>query len=158
MWCLCSRPLPACGRLRSSRRCYGDILSSELESAARWIRAWRAIHGEEQEVIFRQTQEVGQVGLSGFTDMGELGVTIAGVPLDHRLYHFPLIYCGFELAHFVLGSESFIALAEGPQNALWSLGGAPREHRTDSLAATFCNLARNARDDLTRRYEDLCAH
>ncbi|WP_247480170.1 IS21 family transposase [Bradyrhizobium sp. CW9] len=124
----------------------------------RRIRAWRAIHGEEQEVIFRQTHEVGQVGLSDFTDMGELGVAIAGVPLDHRLYHFRLAYCGFEHAHVVLGGESFVALAEGLQNALWSLGGAPREHRTDSLSAAFCNLDRNARDDLTRRYEDLCAH
>jgi hypothetical protein len=103
----------------------------------RRIRAWRAIHGEEQEVIFRQTHEVGQVGLSDFTDMGELGVTIAGVPLDHRLYHFRLAYCGFEHAHVVLGGESFVALAEGLQNALWSLGGAPREHRTDSLSAAF---------------------
>jgi hypothetical protein len=31
------------------------------------------------------------VGLSDFTDMGELGVHIAGVPLDHRLYHFRLL-------------------------------------------------------------------
>lgn len=124
----------------------------------RRIRAWRAMHGEEQEVIFRQTHEVGLVGLSDFTDMGELGVTIAGVPLDHRLYHFRLAYSGFEHAHVVLGGESFVALAEGLQNALWSLGGAPREHRTDSLSAAFCNLDRNAQDDLTRRYEDLCAH
>ncbi|MEY9801754.1 hypothetical protein ABIF30_001361 [Bradyrhizobium elkanii] len=124
----------------------------------RRIRAWRAIHGEEQEVIFRQTHEPGQRGLSDFTDMGELGVTIAGVPLDHRLYHFRLAYSGFEHAHVVLGGESFIALAEGLQNALWSLGGAPREHRTDSLSAAFCNLDRDAKDDLTRRYEDLCAH
>jgi hypothetical protein len=28
---------------------------------------------------------------------------------------------------------------------------APREHRTDSLSASFCNLDRDARDDLTRR-------
>ncbi len=34
----------------------------------------------------------------------------------------------------------------------------PREHRTDSLSAAFCNLDRDAKDDLTRRYEDLCAH
>ena len=59
-----------------------------------------------------------------------LGVTIAGQPLDHRLYHFRLAYSGFEHAHVVLGGESFVALAEGLQNALWSLGGAPREHRT----------------------------
>src|SRR3954449_2993734 len=124
----------------------------------RRIRAWRAIHGEEQEVIFRQTHEVGQVGLSDFTDMGELGVAIAGVPLDHRLYHFRLAYCGFEHAHVVLGGESFVALAEGLQNALWSLGGAPREHRTDSLSAAFRNLDKDAREDLTRRYDALCAH
>ena len=37
----------------------------------RRIRAWRAIHGAEQEVIFRQTHEPGQVGLSDFTNMGE---------------------------------------------------------------------------------------
>jgi len=124
----------------------------------RRIRSWLAIHGKEQEVIFRQAHEVGQVGLSDFTDMGELGVTIAGVPLDHRLYHFRLAYSGFEHAHVVLGGESFVALAEGLQNALWSPGGAPRDHRTDSLSAAFCNLDRNARDDLTRRYEELCAH
>jgi hypothetical protein len=39
----------------------------------RRIRAWRAIHGEEQEVIFRQTHQVAQVGLSDFTDMGGHG-------------------------------------------------------------------------------------
>lgn len=56
----------------------------------RRIRAWRAEHGPEQEVIFRQIHEPGRMGLSDFTDMGRLGVTIAGQPLDHRLYHFRL--------------------------------------------------------------------
>ena len=36
---------------------------------------------------------------------------------------------GFAHAHVVLGGESFVALAEGLQNALWTLGGAPLEHR-----------------------------
>ena len=35
----------------------------------------------------------------------------------------------------VQGGESFTALAENLQNALWTLGGVPREHRTDSLVA-----------------------
>ena len=39
--------------------------------------------------------------------------------------------------HRVLGGESFVALAEGLQNALWALGGAPCEHRSDSLSAAF---------------------
>ena len=124
----------------------------------RRIRSWRAIHGEEQEVIFRQVHEPGRLGLSDFTDMVDVGITIAGEPLDHRLYHFRLAYSGFEHAHAVLGGESFVALAEGLQNALWVLGGAPREHRTDSLSAAFRNLDRQAQDDLTRRYEELCAH
>ena len=41
---------------------------------------------------------------------------------------------------------------------LWALGGAPLEHRTDSLSAAFRNLDRDAREDLTRRYDALCAH
>lgn len=124
----------------------------------RRIRAWRALHGAAREVIFRQVHEPGRAGLSDFTDMGDAAITIAGAPLDHRLYHFRLAYSGFEHAHVVLGGESFVALAEGMQNALWSLGGAPREHRSDSLSAAFCNLDKEARQDLTRRYEALCGH
>lgn len=127
-------------------RRHPDLGAGVRRTLERRIRAWRAIHGEEQEIIFRQAHEPGWVGLSDFTDMGEFGVTIAGAPLDHRLYHFRLAYSGFEHAHVVLGGESFVALAEGMQNALWSLGGAPREHRTDSLSAAFCNLDRNAQD------------
>ena len=104
----------------------------------RRIRAWRAEHGPEQEVIFRQTHEPGHRGFSDFTHMGSLGVSVAGQPLDHMLYHFRLAWSGFAHARVVLGGESFTALAEGLQGALWHLGGAPREHRTDSLSAAFC--------------------
>src|SRR5690554_2610488 len=124
----------------------------------RRVRTWRALHGAEQEVIFRQVHAPGRLGLSDFTDMNDLAVTVGGVQLDHRLYHYRLVYSGFEHAHVVLGGESFVALAEGLQNALWTLGGAPAEHRTDSLSAAFRNLDREARDDVTRRYEALCAH
>ncbi len=124
----------------------------------RRIRSWRALHGPEQEVVFRQVHEPGRLGLSDFTDMGELAVSVAGEALEHRLYHFRLAYSGFEHAHVVLGGESYVALAEGLQNALWALGGAPREHRSDSLSAAFRNLDRDATEDLTRRYDALCAH
>jgi hypothetical protein len=98
------------------------------------------------------------VGLSDFTSTGDLGIRIAGVPLDHRLYHFRLAFSGWEHGHVVLGGESFVALAEGLQNALWALGGAPLHHRSDSLSAAFRNLDADARQDQTRRYEALCAH
>ena len=73
-------------------------------------------------MIFRQALPPGRLGLSDFTDMSDLGVVVAGQALDHRLYHFRLAYSGFGHAHVVLGGESFVALAEGLQNALWSLG------------------------------------
>jgi len=119
---------------------------------------WRAAHGREQEVIFRQEHPPGRLGLSDFTDLTDAGVSIAGVALAHRLYHFRLAYSGFEHAHIVLGGESFVALAEGLQDALWALGGVPAQHGSDSLSAAFRNLDRDAEADLTRRYEDLCAH
>lgn len=139
-------------------RRHPELGSGIRRTIERRVRSWRAVHGEVQEVIFRQVHEPGRVGLSDFTDMSSAGVAIAGQPLDHRLYHFRLAYSGFEHAHVVLGGESFVALAEGLQNALWSLGGVPREHRSDSLSAAFRNLDKDARADLTRRYEELIAH
>ena len=124
----------------------------------RRIRQWRALNGEDREVIFRQVQEPGRMGLSDFTEMGDLDVRVGGEALDHRLYHFRLACSGFEHVHVILGGESYVALAEGLQNALWALGGAPREHRSDSLSAAFRNLDRDAREDLTRRYDALCTH
>ena len=124
----------------------------------RRIRSWRALHGAEQDVIFRQVHEPGRMGLSDFTDLSALGVTIDGQPLAHMLFHFRLPWSGFEHAHVILGGESHVALAEGLQNALWSAGGAPHQHRTDSLSAAFRNLDAATEADLTRRYEALCAH
>ena len=69
-----------------------------------------------------------------------------------------LAYSGWEHVGVVLGGESFTALAENLQNALWTLGGVPREHRTDSLSAAYRNLDREAAEDVTRRYDEFCAH
>jgi hypothetical protein len=43
----------------------------------------QALHGPERDVIFRQEHPPGQQALSDFTDVTELGVTIAGMLLDH---------------------------------------------------------------------------
>jgi len=140
------------------RRRHPELGAGIRRTLERRIRNWRALHGPEQDVIFRQIHQPGRLGLSDFTDMRDLAVTIAGHPLEHRLYHFRLPYSGFEHVHVVLGGESYVALAEGLQNALWALGGAPLEHRSDSLSAAFRNLDRDAQEDLTRRYNALCAH
>ena len=149
------RPITVLLEMQRRHADFPDNLRRTLE---RRIRLWQALHGPDREVIFRQEHPPGQQALSDFTDATELGVNIAGAPLEHRLYHFRLAFSGWEQAHVVLGGESFVALAEGLQNALWSLGGAPEEHRSDSLSAAFCNLEQDAAADLTERYEALCAH
>jgi transposase InsO family protein len=148
----------AIGVLGELRRRHPELNPNIRRTLERRITAWRALEGPEQDVIFRQEHEPGRLGLSDFTDAAALAITIAGAPLDHRLYHFRLVFSGFEHAHVVLGGESFVALAEGLQNALWALGGVPKEHRSDSLSAAFRNLDAAAQEDLTQRYQGLMRH
>jgi hypothetical protein len=137
-------------------RRHRDFPAAKRRTLERRIRTWQALHGPERDVIFRQEHPPGQQGLSDFTDANALGVTVAGVRLAHRLYR--LAFSGWQHAEVVLGGESFVALAGGLQNALWALGGAPLEHRSDSLSAAFRNLDRDAAEDQTKRYQALCAH
>ncbi len=120
-------------------RRYPELGRGVRRTLERRVREWRAKHGPERELVFRQTHSPGQLGLSDFTDAGGLGVVVAGEPLDHRLYHLRPAYSGFSHLHVVLG-------------------GAPREHRSDSLSAAYRNLDANQRDDATERYAALCAH
>ena len=46
-----------------------------------------ALHGEDKEVYFPQRHDPGRQALSDFTVTDSLGVTIAGEPFPHRLYH-----------------------------------------------------------------------
>ena len=124
----------------------------------RRVKAWKALYGPDKEIMFRQVQEPGRQGLSDFTQLKAVVVTINGEPLSHRLYHFRLAFSGWSHLKVVLGGESYTALAEGLQEALWRLGGAPREHRSDSLSAAYKNLTADEQEDLTERYEALCTH
>src|SRR6516162_1833244 len=112
------------------RRRHPQISAGIRRTLERRIRTWRALAGPERDVIFRQEHEPGRLGLSDFTDTSALGITVAGVVRGHRLYHFRLPFSGFEHAHGVLGGELVVPLAEGRQDALWALGGVPREHRS----------------------------
>lgn len=124
----------------------------------RRIARWRALNGGEKEIFFPQHHEIGRQGLSDFTVCDKLHVTIAGERFDHRLFHFRLACSGWEHAAVVLGGESFSALSEHLQDALWKLGGVPAEHRSDSLSAAYKNLDADTQRDFTRSYEDLCRY
>ena len=60
------------------QRRHPDLSTGARRTLERRIRSWRAVHGADQEVIFRQVHEPGRVGLSDFTNMSDLGVTVAG--------------------------------------------------------------------------------
>lgn len=136
----------------------GKFGNGKKRTFQRRVKAWKALHGPDKEVMFRQVQEPGRLGLSDFTQLKGVEVTINGEPLAHRLYHFRLAFSGWSHLKVVLGGESYTALADGLQEALWRLGGAPQEHRTDSLSAAYKNLTADEQEDLTERYEALCAH
>jgi hypothetical protein len=129
-----------------------------LRTLQRRVKDWRARHGPDKEVMFPQIHELGRQGLSDFTKLKDVSITIRGESLEHLLYHFRLACSGWCHVRVVLGGESFTALAEGLTEALQRLGGVPAEHRTDSLSAAYRNLDPDAQRDLTERYEALCRH
>jgi hypothetical protein len=136
----------------------GDYPDSVLRTLQRRVKEWRALHGPEKEVMFRQVHEAGRQGLSDFTKLKKVTVTIVGQPFDHLLYHFRLAYSHWSFIKVIQGGESYPALAQGLQEALQALGGCPKEHRTDSLSAAFKNLSPKAQEDMTIRYDALCRH
>jgi hypothetical protein len=129
-----------------------------LRTLQRRVRRWRATFGPQKEIIFRQHHHPAEQGISDFTHCSKLNVTIRGEHLDHRLYHYRLTFSGWEYAQVVQGGESFTALAEGLQNALWMSGGVPQTHRTDSLSAAYKNLSDRDKEEFTDSYKELCIH
>ena len=137
------------------RRYPGQFSDGQLRTLQRRVKVWRALEGPQQEVMFEQVHEPGALCQSDFTRMESLGITIAGQPFDHMVYHFVLTYSNWETGT-VCFSESFESLSEGLQSALFEVGGVPRTHQSDRMSAAVSNLS--ARKDFTDRYEALLGH
>lgn len=129
-----------------------------LRTVQRRVRTWKALHGPSPEVMFELRHEPGMMGLSDFTTLKQIEVTIKGKPFEHLIYHYRLAYSGWQYAQIIQGGESFVALSEGLQNALAASGGAPKQHRTDSLSAAYRNMGGHRNKQLTRLYDELCDH
>jgi hypothetical protein len=135
----------------------GRYRNGQLRTLQRRIKTWRALEGPAKEVFFPQDYKPGQLCQSDFTCMNKIAITISGQRFNHLIYHFVLPYSNWETGT-VCFSESFESLSEGLQNALWQLGGVPKRHRTDQLTAAVQNLARDSKDEFTRRYTALMRH
>lgn len=131
---------------------------SILRTLQRRVREWKGKYGKDKEVMFRQIHEPGALGLSDFTTLKGITVTIRGKVFKYILYHFRLAFSGWSNLKITIGGESYTALTEGLQDSLRRLGGCPSEHRTDSLSAAFKNISKEAIDDITKKYHDFCEH
>jgi hypothetical protein len=89
--------------------------------------------------------------------MKDMAITIAGAPFPHLLFHCVLTYSNTE-AVSICFSETFEALAEGIEHALWQFGGVPAQHRTDHLSAAVRQLRAEEQEAWTERYQALMAH
>jgi hypothetical protein len=137
------------------RRFPGRFPDGQLRTLQRKVKAWKAVAGPPKEVFFDQVHTPGLLGASDFTHMGDLGITLAGQPFDHMVYHFILTSSNWETGT-VCFSEGFESLSRGLQDALWELGGVPQIHRTDRLTAAVNNLG--DRELFQQRYRALLAH
>ena len=137
---------------------YPGEYQSVKRTLQRRVADWKVQHGPPKEVMFELRHIPGEIGQSDFTELKKVKVTIAGKPFEHLLYHYRLVYSGWQYVEIIQGGESFIGLSQGLQNALRACGGVPKQHRTDSLSAAYKNLKGKRRKPLTQFYEDLCAH
>lgn len=129
-----------------------DTLRRTLE---RRVHKWKLEHDVEQEVVFPQVHQPGDVMAFDFVDLNCLNVTIHGKQLDHKLFHAVLTYSNWEHLHLCY-SESFEAVATGLQDALYRAGGVPQRVRSDSLSAAVNNLSSDK--EFAKQYRGLLDH
>ena len=135
----------------------GRFSASQLRTLQRRLQDWRALHGPEREVYFPQVHPPGREAQFDFTHCGELRVTIAGQPYPHLLFQLILSHSGWRYAEVAAG-ETFLALQEGLQNALWTLGGVPEVVRSDNTSAATHELRSSRGRALNDNYAALLDH
>ena len=152
------RKLQAKSVLKELRRRHpGKFSRSLLRTLQRRMRDWRAMSGPPKEVVFPQDHPPGREAAFDFTHCGELGITIAGEVFDHLLFTLKASYGKWMYAELAFG-ETWEALSQGLQNAMWASGGVFKIWRHDNLSAATQELKRSAGRTLTKRYQNLLDH
>lgn len=136
---------------------YPGQYDDKLRTVERRVKDWKAQHGKPKEVMFKIQHTPGVLGLSDFTHLKGVTVTVREQPFQHILYHYRLAFSGWQYVQVIQGGESFVGLSQGLQNALFACGGVPQQHRTDSLSAAYRNTG-GRNPQLTRMYAAICDH
>ena len=116
-----------------------------LRTFQRRVLAWRLQHGQDKEVFFEQEHFPGRVMQLDWTNANELGVTIAGRPLEHLLCHAVLTYSNWEWASRCQ-SESLLSLRHGLQASLHQLGAVPERLQIDNSSAATHRVGSGGRE------------
>ena len=135
----------------------GRFSASQLRTLQRRLQDWRTLHGADQEVYFPQEHPPGRQAQIDFTHCNSLGGTIGGRPYRHLLFQLVLSHSGWRYAEVATG-ETFLALKQGLQNALWELGGTPRVIRSDNTSALTHEIKRSQGRSLNDSYAELLDH
>ena len=135
----------------------GRFSAAQLRTLQRRLQDWRALHGPDQEVYFPQVHPPGREAQIDFTHGNALGVTIAGQPYPHLLFQLILSHSGWRYAQVASG-ETFLALRQGLQAALWTLGGVPEVVRSDNTSAATHEVKRSRGRALNDSYAALLDH
>ncbi len=135
----------------------GRFKPGQRRTLERRVRDWRALSGPDREVFFPQDHPPGREGVFDFTRATKLEVRIAGELLVHLLFVFKLSCSGWTWAQVAFG-ETYEAMVEGLQGALWELDGAPEIVRHDNLSAATHELKRSGGRSLTRRFQGVLDH
>ncbi len=135
----------------------GRFVPGQLRTLQRRLREWRALCGPPREVYFEQEAIPGREAQLDFTHAKSLGVTIAGEPFDHLLFEFLLRFSGWRFVQLAYG-ETYEALVDGIQNALWRLGGVVEVARSDNLSAATHELKKARGRALNERFAAILAH
>jgi transposase len=136
----------------------GGIKDQLLRTFQRRVRGWRLAEGPEKEVFFTQVHQPGKELAVDWTDMGELGITIEGNVLAHKLFHAVLPYSNWEWA-VRAHSESTLSLRGGLKAALGRLGRVPRRLLTDQSSTATHQLKKDgAERGFNAEYLGICAH
>lgn len=135
----------------------GEYSKKLTRTMQRRMREWRALNGPDREVVFPQEHPPGREAAFDFTHAGELGITIAGEAFDHLLFTLRASHGKWVYAELAYG-ETWEAMNQGLQNAMWEAGGVFPVWRHDNLSAATKELKRSGGRALTRRYQELLDH
>lgn len=129
----------------------------QLRTFQRRVQQWRRRHGPTPEVIFPQEHRPGAALQVDWTHAEELGVSIAGQPLDHQLCQVVLPYSNWQWATRCQ-SESLLSLRQGLQAALFRLGKVPVQLQIDNSSAATHQISAGGQRAFNPAFRSLAEH